>query len=84
MKKYKIKKSKKIIDGIKKYWHYVDMAESYYYGWIDKAEKAMSKATGIKDIELFMCDGDIVGVGNVSRTMPLVTIEDIEAIDGKG
>jgi len=36
----------------------------------------MAKKTGIENIEFFFCDNEIVGIGNVERTMRL--IHDVE------
>jgi len=38
----------------------------------------MEKATGIKGIEFFWCDGEIAGIGNMSRTLPLIHDTELE------
>ena len=41
-----------------------------------KPEREMAKKTGIENLEFFFCDNEIVGIGNVERTMRL--IHDVE------
>lgn len=67
--KYKSKTWKKKVD---KYWKPLKVIEDTYYKSISKLEKKMTKETGIDDIEFFMPEGEVCGIGNASRTMELI------------
>lgn len=67
--KYKAKDYRK---KVKKYWKPVEMFEDLFFNNIQRLERDMAKETGIKDIEFFFCDGSIVGIGNVSKTLELI------------
>jgi len=76
--KNKITPTKTQIAILKLYWDMFQAEQSLFYGRIGELEKAMSKKTGIKDIEFFQCDGDWVGIGNAERTMKLIQREELE------
>ena len=76
--KNKITPTKTQIAIVKLYWDMFQAEQSLFYGRIGELEKAMSKKTGIKDIEFFQCDGDWVGIGNAERTMKLIQREELE------
>ena len=78
VKKYKIKKTKKLIKLLKSSWQAFKTVEDEYYEYIQLIEKKLAKITGIKDIEIFHCDGEGVGIGNYSRTMELIRKEELE------
>lgn len=77
MKKYKIKITPKLLKKLKKYWNNYLAVESSYFKIISLIEKNMSEDTGIDDIEIFFSDGGVVGIGNLSRTMPLIQRQNI-------
>lgn len=57
---------------LKPYWKLLEQAEGKFWADIKEIEKQMAKATGIKDIEFFWCDNEIVGIGNGTRTLKLI------------
>ena len=57
---------------LEKYWKLLDKVEEAFGKKINKIERQMSKELEIKDLRFFWCDGEIVGVGNESRTMKLI------------
>jgi len=77
-RKYKIKPTEKQLEIIKLYWKMFNAENDIFWGKLGELEKAMSKKTGIKDLEFFQSDGDWCGVGNVDRTMGLLHREDLE------
>ncbi len=74
----KIKKTKKLIKQLQPYWKMFRVEEREFEEHISNIEKEMEKATGIKDIEFFHCDGEIMGIGNVSRNMELIRFLELE------
>lgn len=82
MKKYKIKKTKKLIKKLHPYWDKLQNMHSDFLGKVGALEQKVEKATGIKGIEFFFCEmGYYAGIGNDERTMEL--IHDSELEDGK-
>ena len=78
-KKYKIKSPSKEV--LKKYWVALKSAEDYFCSKVQGIEEAMAIETGIGDIEFIkdeMLGGEWIGIGNISRTMPLFQREDLE------
>jgi len=69
-KKYPIRRWRK---KVKKYWKYLEEIEDTYFRELSLLEDVMRKETGIKDIEFFHSDGGVVGIGNTSRTMGLIS-----------
>jgi hypothetical protein len=81
MKQYKIKPTKKQLEVIKLYWKMLKAEQDKLWLRIGELERAMSKKTGIVDLEFIqdsMFGGEIMGVGNVDRTMSLLQGEDLE------
>lgn len=78
MKKYKIKKTKELIDELKIYWKQIEQISHDFYARIDELEQDMAEETGIKGIEIFFCDNEAVGIGNVERTMELIHREELK------
>ena len=72
------KLTKKQIIVLKQGWKQFLQDENTFYKLLIATEKWMQKETGIEDLEFFCCDGDFVGIGNVSRTVKLVTKEYLE------
>ena len=77
-RKYKIKVTKKLLKQLKPFWRKLQKIQNIYNSKIVKLEEEMVKKTGIKNIEFFFCDNDIVGIGNVERTMRLIRDREIE------
>lgn len=71
-KNYKIKKTKDLIKKLKPYWVKFKKLEDEYYEKIFEIEKEMSRKLKIKDLEIFFCDGEAVGVGSYCRNMELI------------
>ena len=81
MKQYKIKPTKKQLEVIKLYWKMLKAEQDKLWLRIGELERAMSKKTGIVDLEFIqdsMFGGEWVGVGNVDRTMSLLQGETLE------
>ena len=80
-KKYKIKPTAKQLEIIKLYWKMLCAEQDKLWMRIGELERAMSKETGIVDLEFIqdsMFGGEWIGVGNVDRTMMLLQREDLE------
>lgn len=71
-RKYKIKITPELKKKLQRFWTMYQVIEDDYWEQIREAEKEMRNATGITDIEFFFNDGELAGIGNVSRTMPLI------------
>ena len=78
MKKYKIKVDKRLIRRLKKYWKAAMILQEKFYEELSKLEKMMEKDTKIKEIEFFIIEGEIVGIGNAQRTMRLIHAHELE------
>ena len=78
MKNYKIKKTKELIKKFKPFWSEFIKIENKYYGDMFDLQVEMSKSLKIKDLEIFFCDNEAVGVGNLDRTMELIRREELE------
>ena len=74
----RIKVNKELIQQLKPYWQELEKIQNEYFGKIFKLEKKMSKKTGIKDLEFFMCDNYYCGIGNDDRTMRLIHSNELE------
>lgn len=72
------KVDKKLIEKLKPYWKDARKIEGEFYSKIGKLERKMSKDLKIKDLELFMLDGNLVGIGNYDRTMKLIHSSQLE------
>ena len=51
-------------ETIKKLWKEYRKAEDKYFDAMDKINEKLAKRTGIENLELFMIDGAIVGIGD--------------------
>ena len=60
-------KNKELIKKLKPYIREARKAEDLFYSKIGKIERKMSKELGIKDLEIFMCDGSIAGIRRKKR-----------------
>lgn len=78
MKNYKIKKTNELIKKLKPFWAKFKDIENNYYFAMDKLEEEMSKELKIKDLELFFCDNECVGIGNYIKTMELIKRRELE------
>lgn len=56
----------------KKYFEELYEITTEFHCKIYALENKMAKETGIKDIEFFWADNAICGIGNASRTLPLI------------
>ena len=76
-KKYKITPS--LLKTIKRLWklNYCTIEDEYWQG-VKDFEKLLAKETDIKDIEVVILEGGVIGIGNTSRTMPLLQRNEIE------
>ena len=70
-KKYKIKKTNKLIKKLCPYWRVYNSIKDKYYKAVNKLNTKMEKETGIKGIEIFESEYG-VGIGNADRTMKLI------------
>jgi hypothetical protein len=75
-KEGEIKVTKKLLKQLKPFWRKLQKIQGSHNSKIVELEEEMAKKTGIENIEFFFCDNEIVGIGNVERTMRL--IHDIE------
>jgi len=73
-----MKNNKELIKKLNPYWQKAKKIEEEFYSKIEKLERKMFKELKIKDLELFICDGSIVGVGNYNRTMKLILVHQIK------
>ena len=71
-RKHKIKVTKKLLRQLKPFWRELQKIQGSHSIKIAELEKGMAKKTGIENIEFFFCDNEIVGIGNVERTMRLI------------
>lgn len=71
-KTYKIKVTKKLLNQLRSFWQKVRKIQDCYDTEIAKVETKMMKKTGIKDIEFFFSENEIVGIGNAGRNMRLI------------
>ena len=78
MKTYKIKPTKKQMKILRLYWAMFKAEQDILWGRMGDLERAMSKATKIKDLEFFMVDNDWVGIGQYDRKMALIQREKLE------
>jgi len=80
-RKYKIKPTEKQLGIIKLYWKMLCAEQDKLWLRIGELERAMSKETGIVDLEFIqdsMFGGEWIGVGNADRTMMLLQRKDLE------
>ena len=77
-KKYPIRPTEKQLKIMKLFWAMLQQEEIRFNFKINELEKNMSERTEIEDLEFFRCDGDYVGIGNISRTLKLIQREELE------
>lgn len=77
-KHYKITKTKKLIKQLRGFISDYEVISNEYWRRVGQLEKEMAEVTRIEDIEFFHCDGEMVGIGNGSRTMELIQRHDIK------
>jgi len=80
-KKYKIKPSRGQLKAMRKAWKDMQDFEGIFYMAIRLIEDTLAFKTGISDIEFVkdsMFGGEWIGIGNISRTMPLYQREQLE------
>jgi len=71
-KEGKIKVTKKLLKQLKPFWRELQKIQGSHNIKIAKLEEEMAKKTGIENIEFFFCHNEIVGIGNVERTVRLI------------
>ena len=78
-KRYKIKVTPSLLKTVSTLWKtkYLPVEDSFRNA-VDEFEKLLAKKTGIKDIEIFISESEVIGIGNTSRTMPLLQRSDLE------
>lgn len=75
MKKHKIKITPKLRKLLLDYMRMWKVVEGEYWEIVMRLQETMARETGIPDIEFIFVDGEFAGVGNASRTMPLVQMK---------
>ena len=73
-----MKKTKGLIKKLKPFWKEMRREQKMFFDQLNVIELRMRKKTGIKDMEFFWCDDDIVGIGNVDRTLELIYDSELE------
>jgi hypothetical protein len=73
-----IKVTPKLLKQLNMFWPAVELLEEKYWEEINKLEKGLEELTGIKDIIIFHSDGEIVGIGNMEKTIRLIHRHEIE------
>ena len=71
-KKGKIKVTRKLLKQLKPFWQELQKIQGSYNIKIAELEEGMAKKTGVENIEFLFCDNEIVGIGNVERTIRLI------------
>ena len=80
-KKYKLKPSRGQLKAMRKAWKDMQDFEGIFYQALGLIENNLAFKTGISDIEFVkdsMMGGEWIGIGNISRTMPLYQREQLE------
>lgn len=78
MKKYSIKPNKNQIQIMRLFWKMLKREELIFINKICDLERTMIDKTGIQELEFFRADGEYVGIGNMSRTMKLISDTDLD------
>ena len=66
------------VKKLKRYWKQMRHVQNDFDFAIQLLEKNMQRNLKIKDLEFFIVDGEIVGIGNVARTMELIASYKLE------
>ena len=76
---YKIKVTPELIKQLKPFWAKFKKSEGEYYKAVNKLETEMNGIVKIKGfLEIYHCDGEGVGIGEVYRHMQLILGEELE------
>jgi len=70
--------NKNQINYLRHHWKLAKKAEDEFYEKIKDIEFSMSSELDIPDLEIFFCDGSMVGIGNAGRTIKLILKEELE------
>ena len=70
--------TKQEIKKLKKYWKELDALERDFDMTINALEDAMQKDLKIDDVEFFRVDGEFLGIGNISKTINLIALYELE------
>ena len=73
----KIKKTRKLVKDLRPYWLELNKLEMAFMRKVMRLERKMGRELGIEDIE-FIGHCDYFGIGNVTRTMELVDMWEME------
>ena len=74
----KIKKTRILIDKLKPFWKEMRERQSTFFKDLKDIEEEMEKKSRIKGLFFFMCDDEIVGIGNDDRTLELINDSELE------
>ena len=77
-KEREIKVTRKLLKQLKPFWQELKKIQGCYDIGIAKLERRMAKKTGIENIEFFFCHNEVVGIGNVERTMRIIRDAELE------
>ena len=77
-KDYPIKVTRQLIRELKPFWAKFKKIEDKYYGEINDLENYIEYKLKINGLEVFFCDNEACGIGNVSRTIRLIHREELE------
>jgi hypothetical protein len=78
MQQNKIKVDKKLLKKLKPYWEKLVLMQCEFVGRVSELEDEMSREVGIKNLEFFQCDNEFVGIGNVNKTLKLISSYELE------
>lgn len=78
VKEIEIRVTKKLLKQLKPFWQELQKIQGSHNIKIAELEEGMAKETGIENIEFFFCDNDVVGIGNVERTLRLIHDTELE------
>ena len=67
-----------MLDQLRSFWQELRKIQDCYDTEIAKVEVKMQRKTGIKDIEFFFRENEIVGIGNAARNMRLIHDTELE------
>jgi hypothetical protein len=77
-KTYTLKPTKKQLKIMSLYFKMLEQEEIIFFNRVCDLEREMIDKTGIQELEFFRCDGEFVGIGNLDRTMQLISGEILE------
>ena len=82
VKKEKKTFTKEQIVDLKKAWKKMKKTEAKFLKDVEKIEKELQNKIKINDVEFFWLGADCHGIGNVSKTMEIVTSYNLEEKKG--